>query len=149
MDPRLRARSRIISMAVLLLGVLISGTLFFLNWVYGDRYTWNNWLMSLSYAVFLGSGLIAFIIQLGLRYDLPPLRVAGFFMIIGWIAGSLISTTLDTLTVLSSHLAQGISYVIVVGGLFVLVIPGFLLMLFPWPPTFLNPRDNHNKPGTA
>ncbi len=145
MDPRLKARSQLLSMAVMLIGVLLSGLFFFLNWAYGERYTWDNWLMSLSYASFLGSGLIAFIIQLGLRYNLPPVRVAGFFMIIGWVAASLISTTLDTITFLSQHLVQGLSYVIAVGGINVLVIPGFLMMLFPWPPTFLPPKEQSNK----
>lgn len=138
-------RSHLISMAVLLIGVLLSGILFFLNWVFGDRYAWNNWLMSLSYASLLGCGLIAFIIQLGIRYNLSRGRVIGFFMIIGWVAGSLISTTLDTIHFLSERVAQGISYAVVVGGIFVLVIPGFMLMLFPWPPVFLPPKNNNQR----
>ena len=144
MDPELRIRTHVISMAVLLLGVAISGVLFFLNWAFGDRYTWNNWLMSLSYAAFIGCGLIAFILQLGLRYNMPRWRVVGCFIIIGWIAAALISTTLDTLHFLSTVVVEGISYAIVLGGLVVLVIPGFLLMLLPWPPHFLQPKNQHH-----
>ncbi|GAB4575493.1 MAG: hypothetical protein Kow0077_27290 [Anaerolineae bacterium] len=137
-----KIRSRLIAIAVLLVGIMLSGLFFFLNWAFGDRNNWRTWLMSLSYASFIGSGLIAFIIELGTRYKLPRGRVIGFFMVIGWVAASLFSTTLDTLTVLSEFTAKGLSFIIVVGGLFVLVIPGFLLMLLPWPPSFLNPRQD-------
>ncbi len=141
-----KQRSRFISIAVVLVGVMLSGILFFLNWVFGDRYNWTNWLMSLSYAVFIGSALVAFIIELGARYTLSRGRVAGFFMVITWIAGSLLSTTLETINFLSQRFARGLSLLFVVGGLFVLVIPGFLLMLFPWPPRFrASSRDaSHN-----
>jgi hypothetical protein len=135
-----RLRSHLISIAVLLIGVFISGILFFLGWILGNDDPWKAWLMPLSYAAFLGSGLIAFLIQLGIRYDLPRGRVIGFLMVIGWVAASLLSTTLDTLTFLSKGVAQGISYAIVIGGLLVLVLPGFLLMLLPWPPHFLPPK---------
>jgi hypothetical protein len=127
--------------------VMTSGLLFFLNWQFGDRGNWRHWLMSISYAVFIGAALIAFLVELGARYDLPRRRVAGFFMVIGWMAASLLSTTLDTLTILSQNAARGISFAVVAGGLFALVIPGFLLMLLPWPPRFLEPhkQDNHSQ----
>ncbi len=136
-----RLRTQLISTAVLLIGISISGALFFLNWAFGNRYVWNNWLMFLSYAVFIGAALIAFILQLGAHYDLPRGRVIGFFMIIGWVAAALISTTLDTISFLSKNVAQFISYIIVLGGLAFMVIPGFLLLLFPWPPKFLHPKS--------
>ncbi|MBN2470295.1 MAG: hypothetical protein JXN59_06170 [Anaerolineae bacterium] len=139
-----RRRSRLFSLAALLIGVMLSGLLFFLNWAFGDRYNWRNWLMSLSYTVFIGSALIAFLIELGTRYKLPRWRVVGFFMVIGWVALTLISTTLDTITFLAENFARGISVVVTIGGLFALVIPGFLLMLFPWPPRFLLPKQQQN-----
>lgn len=149
MDQKLR--SHLISIAVLLFGVLLSGVLFFLNWVFGDRARWDNWLMTLSYASFLGSLLVAFLIQVGIRYALPKWRVVGFFLVIGWIAASLFSTTLETVAIFSQHVAQGISYTIVIGGLAVLVVPGFLLMLLPWPPRFLTRKNGDDgdlsKPG--
>lgn len=140
-----KQRSFLISVTVLLVGVMLSGLFFFLNWVFGDRGNWRHWLMSLSYATFVGSALIAFLIMLGTRYNLPRWRVVGFFMVIGWIAASLISTTFDSLTLLSQHVARGLSSVIVLGGLGVLVLPGFLLMLFPWPPKFLLPKHQNNQ----
>lgn len=136
-----KQRSHLISLGVLLAGVSLSGFLFFLNWIIGDRGNWRHWLMSLSYAAFIGSALIAFLIMLGTRYNFPRWRVVGFFMVIGWIAAALISTTFDSLTVLSEHSARGLSSIIVLGGLGVLVLPGFLLMLFPWPPRFLLPKQ--------
>lgn len=136
-----KQRSYLISIAVLLFGVMLSGLLFFLNWIFGERGNWRHWLMSLSYAAFIGSAMIAFLVMLGTRYNLPRWRVVGFFMIIGWIATSLISTTFDSLTLLSDHTARGLSSLIVVGGLGALVLPGFLLMLFPWPPRFLLPKQ--------
>jgi len=144
-----KQRSYLISMAVILGGVMLSGVLFFLNWVFGDRYNWTNWLMSLSYAVFIGSGLVAFIIQLGARYTLSRGRVAGFVMIIIWIAGSLLSTTLESIHFLSQQFARGLSLAFVVGGLFVLVIPGFLLILFPWPPRFRKTPDESSRDNDA
>lgn len=137
-----KQRSHLISLAVLLIGVALSALLFFLNWVFGDRRNWHHWLMSLSYVVFIGSGLIAFLIVLGTRYDLPRWRVVGFFLVIGWLAATMLTTTLDSLTLLAEHIARGISIIVMVGGLFVMVIPGFLLMLFPWPPRFLLPKEN-------
>lgn len=141
-----RQRTQLISLAVVLVGVLLSGLFFFLNWVLGDSYAWAKWLMPLSYATFLGAGLIAFIIQFGMRYTFPRGRVIGFFMIIGWISLSLISSLLETLTIISVNDAQGISYVVILGGLVVLVLPGFLLLILPWPPRFTEPRrpdDDH------
>ncbi len=139
-----KQRSFLISIAVLLIGILLSGVLFFLNWVLQDRYPWVSWLMPLSYASFLGSALIAFLIQLGTRYDFPRGRVIGFMLVIGWIAASLLSTTLDTLTI-SQDMARGISDTIIIGGLFVLVLPGFLLILLPWPPRFLQRKPPDDK----
>ncbi|NPV67510.1 MAG: hypothetical protein HPY64_10230 [Anaerolineae bacterium] len=141
-----KQRSHLISTAIILVGVMLSGTLFFLNWTFGDRYNWTNWLMSLSYAVFIGSGLVAFLIELGARYTLPRGRVVGFFMIITWIAGSLLSTTLESISFLSQQFNRSLLLVFVVGGLFVLVIPGFLLLLFPWPPRLrrLSDEDSRN-----
>ncbi len=146
MNPRLRAH--LISMAVLLIGVLLSGGLFFIKWVLGSDHPWSSWLMPLSYAAFLGCGLIAFLIQLGIRYDLPRSRVIGFLMVIGWVTASLLSTTLDTLNFISKQIGQGISYTIVIGGLAALVLPGFLLMLLPWPPRFLVPKAPPARPPT-
>ncbi len=139
MEPR--RRSHLISLAILLLGVLLSGGLFFVSWILGSEHPWVSWLMPLSYAAFLGCALIAFLIQLGIRYKLPRGRVIGFLMVIGWVAASLLSTTLETLTFLSEQIVRGISYGIVVGGLVVLVLPGFLLILLPWPPRFLTRRQ--------
>ncbi len=139
-----KQRSRLISLAVLLTGVMLSGLLFFLNWAFGDRYNWRNWLMSISYTVFIGSVLIAFLIELGTRYDLPRWRVVGFFMVIGWVATAILSTTLDSITFLAENVVRGISAVVVIGGLALLVIPGFLLMLLPWPPHFLLPKKRRN-----
>lgn len=146
----LRRRAHLISMAVLLFGVLLSGGLFFANWVLGSDHLWSSWLMPLSYAAFLGCGLIAFLIQLGIRYNLPRSRVIGFFMVIGWVTAALLSTTLDTLHFISKPTGEGISYVIVIGGLVVLVLPGFLLVLLPWPPHFLLPKTPPSRqPGDA
>ena len=113
MDKRFRAH--LISIAVMLVGVLLSGLFFFLNWAFKDRYAWASWLPPLSYASFLGAALIAFLIQLGIRYDFSRSRVAGFMMVIFWIAASLLSTTLETLRIVSAHLARGISLVIILG----------------------------------
>jgi len=140
MDKRFRAH--LISIAVMLVGVLLSGLFFFLNWAFKDRYAWASWLPPLSYASFLGAALIAFLIQLGIRYDFSRSRVAGFMMVIAWIAASLLSTTLETLRIVSAHLARGISLVIILGGLAVLVLPGFLLMLLPWPPRFIKAKKD-------
>lgn len=144
-------RSRLFSLAVLLIGVMLSGLLFFLNWAFGDRHNWRNWLMSISYTIFIGAALIAFLIELGARYDLPRWRVVGFFMIIGWVAAAILSTTLESLNFLAENVVRGISVVVVIGGLVVLVIPGFLLMLFPWPPHFLLPkkRPDNDRPPTG
>jgi len=145
-----RFRSHLISIAVMLIGVLLSGLFFFLNWAFKGRFAWADWLPPLSYASFLGAALIAFLIQLGIRYDFARSRVIGFMMVIGWIAASLLSTTLETLRILSAHLARGLSLVVILGGLVVLVLPGFLLMLLPWPPRFIRakkdrpPSDPHD-----
>lgn len=147
MDKRLRAH--LISIAVMLIGVLLSGLFFFLNWAFKERFTWASWLLPLSYASFLGAALIAFLIQLGIRYDFSRGRVAGFMMVIAWIAASLLSTTLETLRIFSAPLARDIATIVILGGLVVLVLPGFLLMLFPWPPRFIKakkerpPRNSH------
>lgn len=148
MDKRFRAH--LISIAVMLVGILLSGLFFFLNWIFKDRFAWAGWLPPLSYASFLGAALIAFLIQLGIRYDFSRSRVIGFMMVIFWIAASLLSTALETLRIVSAHLARGVSLVIILGGLVVLVLPGFALMLFPWPPRFIKakkdrpPRDSHD-----
>lgn len=142
MDHKLRAH--LISLGTLLIGVSISGLLFFMHWVLNRRLNIGEWLLWLSYAVFIGSALIAFILQIGARYNLPRARVAGFLLIIAWIVVALASTILDSIYYLSAQLIQGISYTVVIGGLLVLVIPGFLLMIFPWPPRFLIPKaDDH------
>ncbi|MFC1961031.1 hypothetical protein ACFLYO_10000 [Chloroflexota bacterium] len=135
-----KTRAYFISLGTLLIGVSLSGMLFFLHWVFDKRLNLGEWLLWLSYAVFIGSALIAFILQIGSRYNLPRMRVAGFLLIIIWIAAALISTVLDSITLLSTNMVQGISYTIVIGGFFVLVVPGFLLMIFPWPPRFLIPK---------
>lgn len=148
MDPLFRLRAQLISLAVILGGVLLSGVLFFLYWALGEQHEWAAILMLLSFAVLFGSLVIAAIIRLGLRYDFPRGRVLGFMMVIGWIAASLLSTTLDTLAFISTNVAQGISYLIVLGGLVVLVVPGFLLILLPWPPKlrrFRWPRDRSGR----
>ncbi len=140
-----KQRTHLISLAIVLIGALLSGLFFFLHWVIGETYSWTRWLMPLSYATFLGTGLIAFIIQFGMRYKFPRGRVIGFFMIIGWISLSLMSSLLETLTILSINVTQGATHLIVLGGLVILVLPGFLLLLLPWPPRFTNPRDpNHD-----
>lgn len=146
-----RLRSKLISIAVMLIGVLLSGLFFFLAWAVGEQNPWYNLLMPLSFAAFLGSAAITFIIQFGLRVQLERSRVIGFMLVIVWIGASLLSTTLETLRIMSAHLARGISYVIVAGGLIVLVIPGFLLMLFPWPPRLRKPpaeRPSRNRGGS-
>lgn len=146
MDPQLRRiRGHLISVAVLLVGIVLSAIFFFLNWALGDAFPWVSWLMPLSYAAFLGSALIAVLIQLYLRYKLPRGRILGTALIILWVAASLLSTALDTLTV-SQNMALGISGMVVIVGFVLLVIPGFLLILFP--PRFLErqggPRDEKN-----
>ncbi len=143
MDPRLR--SHLISAAILLASVLLSGIFFFLHWALKGRFDWAGWLMPLSYATFLGGALIAFLVQFGLYYRLPRRRVVGFMLVIAWVAASLLSTLLETLTIVSKHMARGISYLIVIGGFFALVIPGFLLILLPWPPRFLQRRPPPTK----
>jgi hypothetical protein len=140
MDKRFRAH--LISIAVMLIGVLLSGLFFFLSWIFKDRFAWAAWLPPVSYASFLGAALIAFLIQLGIRYDFARSRVIGFILVIGWIAASLLTTALDALRIVSAHLARGLSLVIILGGLILLVIPGFALMLFPWPPRFIKAKKD-------
>jgi hypothetical protein len=107
MDKRFRAH--LISIAVMLIGVLLSGLFFFLSWIFKDRFAWAAWLPPVSYASFLGAALIAFLIQLGIRYDFARSRVIGFILVIGWIAASLLTTALDALRIVSAHLARGLS----------------------------------------
>lgn len=141
-----RIRGHLISMAVLLAGVLLSALLFFLHWVLDETHPWVYWLMPLSYAVLLGCALIAVLIQLYLRYRLPRGRVIGITMIIAWVALALLSTVFDTmgsLTLPGNIPLQSSAIIIVCGGV-LLVIPGFLLIIFS--PRFLSglpPDEDH------
>ena len=137
----IKTRSHLISLAVMLFGVLLSGLFFFLSWVIAENSPWKQWLMLLSFAAFFGCMVIALLIHIGTNYNLPRGRAAGFMMVIAWIAISLLSTSLDTLSFLSEHTARGLSYFLVMGGLILLVLPGFLLILLPWPPKFLEPKE--------
>jgi hypothetical protein len=126
-------RGHLLSMAVLLIGTAGSALLFFLHWALGASHAWVFWMMPLSYAVLLGSALIAVLVQLYVRYRLPRRRVIGITLIIVWVALSLLSTVLDTLGSLSlpGDIALRASGIITICGGVLLVIPGFVLILLP------------------